>query len=158
MKCLVAGAVFRSPWHLACLRGPHRGSPGSDEGRRGGDQDGAGLAKGDIPFDAAKAKEVLQVYVDASQNCRLCSPMISKTGDDTTASPKIWEDMAGFKARAAKLGADATAAMAGATDQAGFAVGFGRSPRTATPATATYRMKKVWDPAAAGYGARRLER
>ena len=102
---------------------------------------GAGLAKGDIPFDAAKAKEVLQVYVDASEKLPTLFPEDSKTGE-TAASPKIWEDMAGFKARAAKLGADAKAAMASATDQAGFAAGFGEVTKNCNACHGEFRLKK----------------
>jgi cytochrome c556 len=103
---------------------------------------GAALAKGDAPFDAAKAKEVLQVYVNASEKLPTLVPPDSTSGHDTTASPKIWEDMAGFKAAAAKLGADAKDALAKADDQAGFAAGFGAVTKNCNACHGTYRIKK----------------
>jgi cytochrome c556 len=102
---------------------------------------GAGLAKGETPFDAAKAQEILQVYVRASEKLPGLFPDDSKIGGDTTAAPKIWEDMAGFRADAAKLGADAKAAMA-ATDQASFAKGFGEVTRNCGACHGAYRIKK----------------
>lgn len=102
---------------------------------------GAGLAKGEIPFDAAKAAEVLKVYVAASEKLPTLFPEDSKTGGDTTASPKIWDDMAGFKAAAAKFGADAKAAMA-ATDQASFAAAFGEVTKNCGACHGAYRVKK----------------
>ena len=102
-----------------------------------------GYAKGTTPFDAAKVKVLLQVYVDSAAKLPTLFPDDSKTGgtDPTTASPKIWEDMAGFKAHAAKLSADATAAMA-ATDQASFAKAFGVIASNCNSCHGDYRTKK----------------
>jgi len=99
-----------------------------------------GYAKGETPFDAAKVKELLKVYVDASAKLPTLFPDDSKTGD-TTAAPKIWEDMAGFKAAAAKFGTDATAAEA-ATDTASFAKAFGVITANCGSCHGTYRIKK----------------
>ncbi|WP_448954144.1 c-type cytochrome [Labrys neptuniae] len=103
----------------------------------------AGVAKGATPFDAAKVKALLQVYVDDSAKLPTLFPEDSKTGgtDPTTAAPKIWEDQAGFKAAAAKLGTDATAALA-ATDQASFAKAFGTLASNCGACHGTYRTKK----------------
>lgn len=103
----------------------------------------AGYAKGETPFDAAKVKVLLQVYVDGAAKLPTLFPDDSKTGgtEPTTASPKIWEDTAGFKATAAKLSADATAAMA-ATDQASFAKAFGVVASNCNSCHGTYRIKK----------------
>ena len=43
-------------------------------------------------------------------------PDNSKTGGETAASPKIWEDTADFKAKFVKLGNDAKAASASVKD------------------------------------------
>ena len=75
-------------------------------------------------------------------SCRRSFPDDSKTGGETTASPKIWEDMAGFKDHAAKLGADAKAAMAGASDQASFAKGFSDVTKNCGACHGIYRVKK----------------
>ncbi|CAM5772960.1 cytochrome C556 [Labrys miyagiensis] len=106
-------------------------------------KEAAGYAKGDTPFDAAKVKALLQVYVDDAAKLPTLFPDDSKTGgtDPTTASPKIWEDMAGFKSHAAKLSADATAAM-GATDQASFAKAFGTLASNCNSCHGAYRIKK----------------
>jgi cytochrome c556 len=103
---------------------------------------GAALAKGDMPFDAAKASGVLEVYIDVSQKLPTLFPEDSKTGGDTTASPKIWEDMAGFKATAAKIGAEAKAAQATSVDQASFASNFGEVTKNCGACHGTYRIKK----------------
>lgn len=77
------------------------------------------MAKGEMDFDAAvvlasleKMNEVSKVYGDYF-------PAGSETGMDsegkeTTAAPKIWEDMDGFKAAIAKFEGDTAAAMAAA--------------------------------------------
>ncbi len=103
----------------------------------------AAVAKGETPFDAAKVKALLQVYVDDSAKLPTLFPDDSKTGgtDPTTAAPKIWEDQAGFKAAAAKLGTDATAALA-AADQASFAKAFGTVASNCNACHGTYRIKK----------------
>ena len=105
---------------------------------------GAALAKGETPFDAAQATEILQVYIDASAKLPTLVPEDSKTGgvEPTTVSPRIWDDMPGFKAAAAKLGADAKAAQASAADQASFATGFGEVTKNCNACHGTYRVKK----------------
>jgi cytochrome c556 len=85
---------------------------------------GTGLAKGDILYDQAKAEDVLKVHEMVAAKLPTLVPDDSKTGDKTSASPKIWEDMAGFKAAAQKFGQDASAAMAQTKDQASFAAAY----------------------------------
>lgn len=73
----------------------------------------APIAKGEQPFDAAKVAEVfaaLQVNAE-KYDVDALFPADSKTGD-TKASPKIWDDLAGYKAAAEKFKVDATAAAA----------------------------------------------
>ena len=103
----------------------------------------AAVAKGETPFDAAKVKALLQVYIDDSAKLPTLFPDDSKTGgtDPTTAAPKIWEDQAGFKTAATKLGTDATAALA-AADQASFAKAFGTVASNCNACHGTYRIKK----------------
>lgn len=85
---------------------------------------GNDMIKGNVPFDLAKAKGVFATFIDASQKEPELFPEDTKTGDDTTASPKIWQDMAGFKAAYAKFGKELTEAMNATTDLASFKQGF----------------------------------
>lgn len=73
----------------------------------------APMVKGEQPFDAAKVAEVFTaLQANAAKfDIPALFPESSKEGD-TTASPKIWEDMAGFKAAADKFSADVAAAVA----------------------------------------------
>jgi cytochrome c556 len=63
------------------------------------------MIKGEIPYDAAKAKEAADTMVakSASIDIAMLFPKGSETGGETTASPKIWDDAAGFKAAMEKM-------------------------------------------------------
>src|SRR5262245_15980809 len=67
---------------------------------------GSQMVKGEIPYDQAKAQEVLATYIDVTAKAPDLFPPTSKAGGDTTASPKIWEDSNGFKAGFAKMSAE----------------------------------------------------
>lgn len=75
------------------------------------------VAKGEEPFDAAAVLTQLQALQANAEKfhtgVETLFPAGSDTGD-TTAAPKIWEDMAGFKAAEQKYLADVKAAAAAA--------------------------------------------
>jgi cytochrome c556 len=73
------------------------------------------VAKGEEPFDAAAVLTQLQALQANAEKIDVDAlfPAGSDTGD-TTASPKIWQDMAGFKAANDKYLADVKAAVAAA--------------------------------------------
>ncbi|WP_095204281.1 c-type cytochrome [Mesorhizobium carmichaelinearum] len=73
------------------------------------------VAKGEEPFDATAVLTQLQALQANAEKFDVDAlfPKGSDTGD-TTAGPKIWEDMAGFKATGDKYLADVKAAVAAA--------------------------------------------
>jgi cytochrome c556 len=73
------------------------------------------MVKGEQAFDAAEVLTALQALeVNAEKfDADVLFPVGSDSGD-TTASPKIWEDMAGFKATEDKYLANVKAAAAAA--------------------------------------------
>ncbi len=78
------------------------------------------MYKGEADFDLAKVQEALKVI---QANAPLLPPLFpddSKTGADTEALPKIWEDKADFESRFKKLVDDAKAAEASITDEETF--------------------------------------
>ena len=103
---------------------------------------GAALARGTEPYDNAKAVQVFAVYAAAAEKMPGLFPDDSKTGGETTASPKIWEDMAGFKAAMAKWGASAKAAQASAKDIDSFKTAFGEMGKQCGACHEVYRIKK----------------
>ncbi len=77
------------------------------------------MAKGDTPFDLAAAQKAFAAFQDAASKMPALYPDSSKGGDpsdDFNASPKVWEDMADFKARFEKFGQDAKEAAASVKD------------------------------------------
>lgn len=104
-------------------------------------RDGAAMAKGEAPFEAAKAQAIFKVYVDSAKKMPGLYPDSAKTGGETTAAPKIWEDQAGFKAAFAKFETDA-AAGAAVTELAGFRTAFGNATKNCGSCHEVYRIKK----------------
>lgn len=103
---------------------------------------GAKIAKGEEAFDAAKVQGIFKTYIDSAKKVPTLYPATSKTGGDTSAAPKIWEDEAGFKAAFVKFEANSTAAMAASTDLAGFRTAFGNVTKNCGTCHETYRIKK----------------
>lgn len=104
-------------------------------------RDGAAIAKGEAPFDAAKAQAVFKVYVDASKKMPGLFPATAKTGGDSTAAPKIWEDQAGFKAAFVKFETEAGAGVS-AANLDGFKAAFGNATKNCGGCHEVYRIKK----------------
>ena len=86
---------------------------------------GGAMAKGEAPFDLAKARKMFATFEDASAKAPALFPDNSKTGGDTAAKPEIWENMDDFKARLVKLGADAKGAGESVKDLDSFKAAFG---------------------------------
>jgi len=83
------------------------------------------MAKGEAPFDLDKVHKIFATFEDAAGKMPGLFPDNSKTGEDTAALPKIWEDMDDFKARFAKFGSDAKAADASVKDLDSFKAAMG---------------------------------
>jgi cytochrome c556 len=142
MKIVLAAGLLLALGTTLALAGPIEDRQQLMKGIAAATKTGAGLAKGDIPYDPAKAKEVFQTYSANIQKLPALFPDDSKTGGETTASPKIWDDMAGFKDHAAKFDSDAKAALDSTGDQASFARAFGDVTKNCGACHGTYRIKK----------------
>lgn len=104
---------------------------------------GAAMVKGDAPFDAQKAKVMYATFLDAANKMPNLFPDNSKTGGETAAAPKIWENMADVKARFAKFGSDAKAAQASTGDLDTFKATFGPFVKqNCASCHELYRLKK----------------
>jgi cytochrome c556 len=103
---------------------------------------GAAMVKGEQPFNLDAAKKIFATFENAASKMPTLYPDNSKTGGDTTASPKIWEDMNAFKAAFAKFGADVKAASAKVTDLDSFKAQFGATTRACGGCHEVYRVKK----------------
>lgn len=103
---------------------------------------GAAMARGSAPYDNAKAVEVFVVYANAAAKMPALFPDDSKSGGETTAAPKIWEDMAGFKATFAKMESEAKAAQTSIKDIDSFKTAFGAMGKQCGACHEVYRIKK----------------
>lgn len=103
---------------------------------------GAAFAKGDAPYDNAKAQGIFVTYAAAAAKMPGLFPDDSKTGGETTAAPKIWEDMSDFKARMAKFEADSKAAATSVKDLDSFKATFSAMGKLCGNCHETYRIKK----------------
>ena len=70
------------------------------------------MSKGDKPYDQATVDKAFATFQDAAAKMPALFPDNTKGGDPTdeyNPSPKVWDNMADFKARFVKLGEDAKA-------------------------------------------------
>jgi cytochrome c556 len=102
----------------------------------------AAMLKGEAPFDLAKVKMTLQTYSDGVKKLPALFPENSKTGGDTAALPKIWEDKARFESLYAKLGKDADANLVAIVDEASFKREFPKQLGDCKTCHDDYRAKK----------------
>src|SRR5262249_27055242 len=103
---------------------------------------GAGMAKGEVPYDQTKAQAIFANYSDAATKMPGLFPENSKTGGDTAALPAIWSNKADFEARFAKFGADAKAAASAVKDVDSFKTTFSGITKNCGGCHETYRAKK----------------
>jgi cytochrome c556 len=62
------------------------------------------MMRGTAPYDAAKVAPVFSQWAETAQKLPGLFPDNSRTGEETRASPKIWENKADFDAKAAAFG------------------------------------------------------
>ena len=104
---------------------------------------GAAMAKGEAPFDLAKARKMFSTFEDAAAKAPSLFPDNSKTGGDTAAKAEIWENIDDFKARLVKLGTDSKAALESVTDLETFKAAFGNIGKNdCAGCHEKYRVKK----------------
>jgi cytochrome c556 len=102
----------------------------------------AGMTKGETPFDLAVVQKALATYIAGTKKLPALFPDNSKTGEDTAALPKIWEEKANFEGIYAKLGADADAAATAIKDEATFKANIGKVLGDCKACHDNYRAKK----------------
>jgi len=102
----------------------------------------AKMVKGEAPFDPAVVKKAFATFEDAAAKMPALFPDNSKIGGETTAAPKIWEDMADFKARFVKFGNDAKAADAHVKDLDTLKATFPEFAKNCGGCHELYRIKK----------------
>jgi cytochrome c556 len=78
------------------------------------------MMKGETPFDLAKVRSGLKTFEEQFPKLKGLFPEDSKSGDETDASPKIWQQRAEFEAVINKFVADANAAAGTIKDEASF--------------------------------------
>ncbi|HYF55640.1 MAG TPA: cytochrome c [Salinarimonas sp.] len=103
---------------------------------------GTQMVRGEVPFDPAKAKEILRVYAAAADKGHTYFPESSKTGGNTAASPKIWESQAEFRKQFDDW-ADAIKKASARTDTLEeFKGAFGDLTKSCGSCHQTYRVNK----------------
>ena len=105
----------------------------------------AKMVKGEQPFDADAVLAALKgLEANAEKfDAEALFPKGSEAGGDTTAAPKIWEDMAGFKEDEDKYLADVKAAVdAAPSDVDALKAQIGKIGPDSASCHQSYRIKK----------------
>jgi cytochrome c556 len=101
------------------------------------------MVKGEKPYDAKAAEGAMSTIAKHWLTFAKLFPDNSKTGGDTTAAAKIWEDPKGFEERGAKMAKDAEAAAASASGGLdAFKASFGEVAKNCKGCHESYRIPK----------------
>jgi cytochrome c556 len=105
------------------------------------------MAKGETPFDAAGALALLEQLKANGDKTDIdvlwAAETTGNTGDSPASSPKIWEDMAGFKAEEEEFETAVASAIAAApADAAALGAAMGPIGKSCGDCHETYRVKK----------------
>jgi cytochrome c556 len=104
------------------------------------------MTKGDKPYDQAAVDKAFAQFQDAAAKMPGLYPDNTKDGDPSdqfNASPKVWDNMADFKARFVKFGDEAKAAAGSVKDLDGLKVVLGPfGKNNCGGCHETYRVKK----------------
>lgn len=98
------------------------------------------IVKGAAPFDLDKTQEIFKTYATASDKMHTYFPETSKTGGETTASPKIWESQADFRKRFDDWAADIKKAAANTKDLDTFKAEFANVTKACGSCHQAYRI------------------
>jgi cytochrome c556 len=101
------------------------------------------MVKGERPYDAQAAETAMTTIAKHWLAVAKLFPDNAKTGGDTTAAPKIWEDPKDFDAKGMKMAKDAEAAAAAAPKGAdAFKAAFGEVAKNCKGCHEIYRIPK----------------
>ena len=102
------------------------------------------MVKGEASFDAAATLTALQTLnANAEKGLEVDELWPAGSQGDSEASPKIWEDLAGFKTEAEKFKSVVAAAVAAPpADVAGLQAAVGAIGKECSACHETYRVKK----------------
>lgn len=101
------------------------------------------MIKGDMPYDAKAAEGAATTIAQNWGTFVKLFPATAKTGGETTAAPKIWEDTQGFEAKGAVLAKAAQAAsQAAAKGPEAFKTSFGEVTKLCKGCHEVYRIPK----------------
>ncbi len=102
------------------------------------------MVKGENPFDGKAALAAYMAIGEAGTGFGELFPEGSETGGETTASPKIWSDRDGFKAKGKAFGEDLVAAIQAGepADLDALKASFGSVAKNCKACHEGYRIKK----------------
>lgn len=101
------------------------------------------MAKGETPFDAAKARAILTGWEEASKKLPDLFPDDSKTGEKTRAKAEIWQNKADFNAKIADFAKAVSDAKAKATSADGFKAAYPAIGKSCDGCHEKYRGPRV---------------
>lgn len=101
---------------------------------------GGKMMKGELDFDPVAAQLIFGTMNAAASGFGYLFPEGSETGNETEASPKIWDDKAGFEAAVAKFVADTSSLKI--TDMDSFKAAFGAVTKNCGSCHEAFRVKK----------------
>lgn len=100
------------------------------------------MVKGEIPFDAAKAKTGMETIAVWDHFSKLF-PKGTETGGETTVAPKVWQSFNDFDSQGKTMAANATkASVAAGQGLEPFKAAFGEVAKSCKACHTDYRVKK----------------